>query len=65
MKPRPKRTFNTLSYNNLPRKFSIKDVEQEAHISSNAAGTQIDRWIKAGFVKRVERGVYEKIAINL
>ena len=62
MKPRPKRTFNTLSYNSLPREFAAKDVEEEAKISNNAARVQIARWIKAGFVKRTQRGKYQKIA---
>ena len=65
LKPRQRNSFNTHSYNTLPSQFRISDLEQEAHISRNAANVQLNRWLKAGVIKRADRGVYQKIVNTL
>ena len=61
IKPRVRNTFNSFAYNNLPKQFTLKDVEEEAKISYGAAGKQAQRWVAAGFAKRMKVGVYQKI----
>ncbi|MBO4462820.1 MAG: hypothetical protein J5797_01325, partial [Prevotella sp.] len=61
MKPRVKNSQNSFAYNNLPRQFTLKDVEQDANLSYRAASSQVRRWVEAGIVKRVKQGVYQKI----
>ena len=62
LKPRKKKTFNSFTFNNLPREFEVKDVANASKISPDAARVQIGRWMKAGYVKRTQRGRYQKIA---
>ena len=62
MKPRKRKTFNSFAYDDLPREFEVKDVADASKISPDAARMQIGRWMKAGFVKRTQRGKYQKIA---
>jgi len=61
MKPRVKNSQNGFAYNNLPKQFTTKDVEQNLNISFKAASQQLGRWMNAGYVKRLKQGMYQKI----
>ena len=61
MRQRSRKTNNATAYLSLGKVFVFEDVEKALAVSQAAAGMQISRWVKAGCVKRLSKGKYEKI----
>ncbi|MCR4808797.1 MAG: hypothetical protein K5896_02940 [Prevotella sp.] len=61
LKPRARNTNNALAYNTLPSEFTAQQANDELHVSINACYTQLNRWVKEGFIERVKKGEYKKI----
>ena len=59
--PRVRATRNSEGYAMLPQEFKNSDVQQRLNISQSAAGQQIERWQKSGYIQRVRQGVYKKV----
>ena len=59
--PRVRHSKNADGFAMLPQEFKNADVQKYLNIDQNAANQQIDRWCKAGFVEKVQRGVYKKL----
>ncbi len=54
---------NVELFNSLPRRFSAQDVQQHCErTSADALWMMLSRWQKRGFVKRLRKGFYEKLA---
>ena len=62
MKQRVRNTNNTTGYLSLPQEFDTPALEQMLQISNAAARSQITRWINAGYIERIKRGMFKKIA---
>ena len=59
--PRVKRSKNADAYILLPQEFTNADVQKYLNIDRNAANVQVCRWVKAGYVKTVQKGHFKKI----
>ena len=59
--PRVRTTRNSEAYSALPSEFTTDDVAQRLELKTNAAASQIKRWLKAGYVERVKQGWFKKV----
>ena len=59
--PRVRITENAQRYAMLGESFTFKQVQDNFQLEKAAAGVQINRWMKSGYVERCGHGKYRKI----
>jgi hypothetical protein len=59
--PRVRTTENSQKYALLSESFTSKQVQDSLQLTKAAAGVQINRWMKSGYIERCGHGKYRKI----